>query len=262
MEYNGSKIQILDLPGIIEGAKDGKGRGRQVISVARTSDLIVLMIDGTKPLELKEKIEYELEGFGIRLNKSKRPVTVTVKDRGGITLSSTVAQSELTKEIVTDVLKEYRVSNADVVCHCDATVQDLLDNLERGIKYIPCIYVINKIDEMAEEYVEELMERENTVCISADQEMNLDLLRDMIWERVQLIRVYPRPVGQQTDYDNPIVLPKHKATVENFCMKIHKQLVKDMRYALVWGTSVKHDPQRVGKDHRLNDEDTVQIVKK
>ncbi len=30
ISYNGAKIQLLDLPGIIEGAKDGKGRGRQV----------------------------------------------------------------------------------------------------------------------------------------------------------------------------------------------------------------------------------------
>jgi ribosome-interacting GTPase 1 len=34
--YNGAKIQILDLPGIIEGAKDGKGRGRQVIAVVNS----------------------------------------------------------------------------------------------------------------------------------------------------------------------------------------------------------------------------------
>ena len=27
VQYNGAKLQILDLPGIIEGAKDGKGRG-------------------------------------------------------------------------------------------------------------------------------------------------------------------------------------------------------------------------------------------
>jgi ribosome-interacting GTPase 1 len=27
---HGSRIQLIDLPGIIEGAKDGKGRGRQV----------------------------------------------------------------------------------------------------------------------------------------------------------------------------------------------------------------------------------------
>jgi ribosome-interacting GTPase 1 len=32
IQYKGARIQLLDLPGIIEGAKDGKGRGRQVIS--------------------------------------------------------------------------------------------------------------------------------------------------------------------------------------------------------------------------------------
>ena len=32
--------------------------------------------------------------------------------------------------------------------------------------------------------------------------------------------------------------------------------------AIVWGSSVKHNPQKVGKDHVLNDEDVVQIIKK
>lgn len=35
LEYGGAEIQILDLPGIIEGASEGKGRGRQVISAAK-----------------------------------------------------------------------------------------------------------------------------------------------------------------------------------------------------------------------------------
>eukprot|EP00976_Prorocentrum_cordatum_P041359 839119-Prorocentrum_minimum.AAC.2 len=30
IHYKDSKIQLLDLPGIIEGASEGKGRGRQV----------------------------------------------------------------------------------------------------------------------------------------------------------------------------------------------------------------------------------------
>jgi small GTP-binding protein len=37
LEFNGSNIQLLDLPGIIEGAAQGKGRGRQVVAVARTA---------------------------------------------------------------------------------------------------------------------------------------------------------------------------------------------------------------------------------
>ena len=62
----GAKIQLLDLPGIIEGAKDGKGRGRQVIAVARTANLIFIVLDVLKPLGHKNIIERELEGFGIR----------------------------------------------------------------------------------------------------------------------------------------------------------------------------------------------------
>ena len=36
------------ISGIIEGAAQGKGRGRQVIAVARTSDLVLMMLDATK----------------------------------------------------------------------------------------------------------------------------------------------------------------------------------------------------------------------
>lgn len=50
-------MQLLDLPGIIEGAKDGKGRGRQVIGVARTCDLILIVLDAGKPMTHKRIIE-------------------------------------------------------------------------------------------------------------------------------------------------------------------------------------------------------------
>jgi len=49
IHYKGTKIQLLDLPGIIEGAAHGKGRGRQVIAVAKSADLVLMMLDATKP---------------------------------------------------------------------------------------------------------------------------------------------------------------------------------------------------------------------
>ena len=48
MQYKDANIQLLDLPGIIEGASEGKGKGRQVIAVARTADLVLMMLDATK----------------------------------------------------------------------------------------------------------------------------------------------------------------------------------------------------------------------
>lgn len=69
LEYGGAEIQILDLPGIIEGASEGKGRGRQVISAAKTSDLILMVLDATKKAEQRALLEAELYAVGIRLNK-------------------------------------------------------------------------------------------------------------------------------------------------------------------------------------------------
>jgi small GTP-binding protein len=79
-------LQLLDLPGIIEGAKDGKGRGRQVIAVARTCSLIFIVLDCLKPLQHKRLIEHELEGFGLRLNKSPPNIVFKRKDKGGVNL--------------------------------------------------------------------------------------------------------------------------------------------------------------------------------
>lgn len=76
LEYGGAEIQLLDLPGIIEGASEGKGRGRQVISAAKTSDLILMVLDATKRAEQRALLEAELEAVGIRLNRQAPYVTL------------------------------------------------------------------------------------------------------------------------------------------------------------------------------------------
>ena len=115
IKYKGAKIQLLDLPGIIEGAKDGKGRGRQVIAVARTASLIFIVLDVLKPLQHKRIIEKELEGFGIRLNKQPPNIGFRRKEKGGINLQTLVPQSELDLDLVKTILGEYKIHNADIV---------------------------------------------------------------------------------------------------------------------------------------------------
>ena len=105
--YKGAKVQVLDLPGIIEGAKDGKGRGKQVIGVARTCGLILIVLDASKPMTHKFKIEYELEGFGIRLNKQPPDITVKKLDKGGISITKSVNLTKLSDEMIIQIMKEY-----------------------------------------------------------------------------------------------------------------------------------------------------------
>ncbi|KAJ1674457.1 GTP-binding protein rbg1, partial [Spiromyces aspiralis] len=262
IQYKGAKIQILDLPGIIEGAKDGKGRGKQVIAVARTCSLIFLVLDVLKPMTHKAIIEKELEGFGIRLNKEPPNITFRKKEKGGIKMTNTVPLTNLDLEAVKAILSEYKIHNADIAFRCDATADDFIDIIEGNRVYVPAIYVLNKIDQISIEELDLIYRIPHAVPISAHHEWNFDELLEKMWEALNLTRIYTKPKGLLPDYSAPVVLRSDKVTVEDFCNAIHRGIMRQFSHALVWGSSVKYSPQKVGKDHQLADEDVVQIVKK
>jgi small GTP-binding protein len=262
VKYKGSKIQLLDLPGIIEGAKDGKGRGKQVIAVARTCNLIVVVLDAMKPLTHKRIIERELEGFGIRLNKKPPAITIKKKPKGGVTISKTRQEMRLDDDFIKAILHEYKISNADVLIDCDPTEDELIDVIEGNRKYMPCLYALNKIDEISMEELDILDKIPHYVPCSAHKEWNLDELVEKMWEYLDLLRIYTKPKGQIPDYNAPVVVPRSTCTMEDFCNRIHRSMLAQFKCAMVWGLSVKYSPMKVGKDHRLVDEDVVQIIKK
>jgi len=262
IKYKGAKIQLLDLPGIIEGAKDGKGRGKQVIAVARTCSLIFIVLDCLKPLGHKKLIEKELEGFGIRLNKTPPNIYYKQKEKGGINFQAMVPQSELDGETVKKILVEYRIHNADVILKEDCTSDDLIDCVEGNRVYVPCIYLLNKIDQISIEELDIIYKVPHCLPISAHHKWNFDDLLEMLWDYLNLTRVYTKPKAKMPDPNEPVVLCKQQPTIEDFCNKIHRNLMKNFKHAIVWGNSAKQGKQVVGKDHVLKDEDVVQIVKK
>ncbi|KAK4157900.1 P-loop containing nucleoside triphosphate hydrolase protein [Chaetomidium leptoderma] len=261
--YNGAPLQMIDLPGIIEGAKDGRGRGRQVIAVAKTCHLIFIVLDVNKPLTDKRVIESELEGFGIRINKQPPNITFKKKDKGGLNISSTVPLTHIDTDEIRAVMSEYKINSADIAIRCDATIDDLIDILEaKSRSYIPVIYVLNKIDSISIEELDLLYRIPNSVPISSEHGWNVDELMELMWEKLTLVRVYTKPKGKLPDYSSPVVLRSSKCTVEDFCNAIHRSITEQFKSAIVYGKSVKHQPQRVGLSHELGDEDIVTIVKR
>eukprot|EP00915_Cephaloidophora_sp_WS-2016_P001201 GHVH01001664.1.p1 GENE.GHVH01001664.1~~GHVH01001664.1.p1 ORF type:complete len:366 (-),score=62.44 GHVH01001664.1:50-1147(-) len=260
-QYRGAKIQLLDLPGIIEGAKDGKGRGKQVIAVGRTCNLVLICLDVLKPMIHKSKIEKELFGFGIRLNKKPPQATFVKTERGGVTVNTSTPLTKIDTEGISAICREYKLSNAAWNIKEDVTADDIVDVIEGNRVYMPGIFVLNKIDQISIEELDVLNRIPHNVPISAAHGWNLDGLVEKIWNDMTLVRIYTKPSGEIPDYSQPVIMKAENPTLRAFCNRIHRDFASDFKYAWVWGKSVKFNPQKVGIDHHLCDEDVVQIVK-
>lgn len=162
-----------------------------------------------------------------------------------------------------NILGEYKIHNADVLCRGDYTVDDFIDVIEGNRKYLKCIYVYNKIDVISMEEVDVLARKPHSVVISCNMKLNLEYLLSKMWEYLALIRIYTKKRGKPPDFADPIILTRGRngCSVESVCQQIHKEFVKSFKYANVWGKSAKFVPQRVGLSHFLTDEDVLQILK-
>ncbi len=249
LEYKGAMIQIIDMPGIVEGAVRGKGRGKEVISAVRAADLIVIVAD-VFTLHTIDIVRKELYEGGIRLDQKPPDIVIRKKDRGGVKISSTVKLS-LDEKTIVEILREYRIHSADVIIREDITLDRLIDALAGNRVYIPSLTVVNKIDLMD-------VSVNNAIKVSAEKGINLDRLKEAIYRKLDFIRVFLKPPGGKANLDEPMVL-RRGARIEDVCRKLHRDFVENFRYAKVWGKSVKFDGQRVGLDHVLEDGDIVTI---
>ncbi|KZV92105.1 P-loop containing nucleoside triphosphate hydrolase protein [Exidia glandulosa HHB12029] len=261
LEYEGVRMQLLDLPGIIEGASQGRGRGRQVVAVAKTSDLILMVLDATKSHEQRRLLEVELDAVGIRLNKRKPDIVYKKKTGGGITINATVKLTKIDEKAIRTVLAGYKIHNADVMIREDVTIDEFIDVLIGTRKYIPCLYVYNKIDAISLERLDELAREDHTIVISCELGLNLDRLVSKIWDEAGLVRVYTKKRGEHPDLTDPVCL-RHGSTIEDVCDGIHRSLAANFKYALVWGKSARFNAQKVGAAHQVRDQDVVSIFTK
>lgn len=261
IEYEGANIQLLDLPGIIEGASQGKGRGKQVIAVARTADLVLMLLDATKGLQQRKLLEEELEAVGIRLNKRRPNIYFRAKAAGGLAFTATTKLTHMDERMARNVLQEYKIHNADIIIREDVTVDEFIDVIVGTRKYLPCLYCYNKIDSISMEELDRLAREPSTVVVSCEANLNLGYLKERIWEALDLIRIYTKRRGEYPDFTDGIVM-RRSSSIEHVCHSIHRGLPSVFKYALLWGVTAKHQPQKVGLQTVVSDEDVIQIVKK
>ena len=262
MEHRGAKIQILDLPGLIKGAAEGKGRGREILNVIRSTDMVLYVVDPFQQSHF-EILDQELWKSGMRLNQQPPQVFITRTKRGGIIVRSTLEQTNLTEEEIRGIVRSFGIVSATVTLRTDVTDDHIVDTLAGSRIYSRAVVVVNKIDLATEEDLERarsmLPESWPILEVSAKTGEGIDGMKDFIFDNLHFMSIYLKPQGKEADLVEPLIV-KDTSTVRDVCAKLHRDFVRKFRYARVKGPSAKFDWQRVGLDHVLKDDDLLTII--
>lgn len=254
MNYRGAKIQLLDVPGLIGGAADGRGDGTQVLSVVRNADMVLILLD---PEEMRDnEIKQELFNAGIRINQKPPNLKVEKKGRGGIQISRTVDKG-IDEETVRELMQRHGYVNADITIREEMDVDRFIDGLMDNRKYVPAVEAVNKCDTVKGERRSELEENYD-LLISAETGEKLDELKERIFEKLQVARIYLKEKGKEADKDDPLILDKG-STIQEALENLPGDMRERFKSARVTGESSDFPQQRVGKDHVLMDEDVLEL---
>ncbi len=275
LEYNKAKIQILDVPGILAGAAAGTGRGKEVIAVVRNADLVLFIVDVFEPHQL-EVLKNELYQAGLRLNERKPEVVIKTKPKGGLSIATTVRLTKTNKDTIASVLREFRIPNADVVIRDDITIEQFIDAIEGNKHYVPAVVTINKIDLANEDVIKSAISTvtdknphgegslrnvlyvDKPLLISAEQNLGTEDLKKLIFNKLKFIRIYLKEIGKKPDYEEPLIM-RSGSMVQDVCSKLHRDFVNKFKFAKIWGPSAKFPGQSFMLDHKLADEDVLEI---
>jgi hypothetical protein len=138
-----------------------------------------------------------------------------------------------------------------------------LDETDVGVSYTRTFLVPNKIDvpEAADRLalLRELCPVEfPEYVISAQEGENLELLRQRVYESLDVIRVYTKlPAAKEPDMERPFTV-RRGSTLLDMAGLVHKDFLEGLKFARVWGSAV-HDGTPVKGDYVLHDKDIVEL---
>lgn len=259
LQHKHAKIQIVDVPGIVEGAAKGTGRGGEVLTMIRSAEMVLMVVDALQPQQY-EAVLREAHNAGIRINQRKPDVSIVKKPRGGLTISSLVPLKRIERHTIDVIAKEFRLNNADILFREDVTPDQFIDVMENNKVYVKGITVITKIDLVDDVARQQLIEQIHPdVIISATTGEGIEELKEVIYQKLDLIRIYLKEVSKKADLEVPLIMFRN-STIRQVCEKLHKDFVKNFKFARLWGKSAKFDGQVFhSMDKHLEDGDILEL---
>jgi len=199
--------------------------------------------------------------MGSRGANESRNIYLKPKTAGGMKITFQTPPKHIDQKMVYNILRDYKILNCEVLVRDEnVTVDDFIDVIMKDHrKYIKCLYVYNKIDSVSLDFLDKLAREDNTVVMSCELDLGIQDVVERCWSELRLIRIYTKRKGVDPDFSEALIV-RNKSSIEDVCDQIHRSLKDTFKYALVWGASARHVPQRVGLGHVVQDEDVVSIV--
>ena len=259
MEHKYAKIQIIDLPGIVSGAASGKGRGKEILGILRNAELILILVEALNPKHYKAMLK-EVYAAGIRINQEKPDVKITKKERGGIVVGTTVKLTKIDKKTVKEIARVMKLNNAEILIRTDIDADQLIDIIEGERKYTKALTIITKMDLVSEGKIKDMSKKiKPDLAVAAENGVGIDELKELIYNKMELIRIFLKEVNKKADMEEPLIMFKG-CTIRDVCLKLHRDFVDKFKFVRVWGKSAKFDGQLFRKlDKVLLDRDVLEL---
>ena len=255
MVYKEAYIQIFDIPGLIEGAQKGKGRGKEVLSVARGADLLLIMTDVNR-IHLLGMIQKELHESGIRINEEKPNINIIKKLEGGIEVKSNIKQ-DIDQESVRLIAQEFGIRNAEITLKEKVTIDQLIDSFSPNRVYLKALFVVNKVDLDSKIQKNELLNE--TLYISSEKKIGIENLINTIWKKLGLITVYLIKDNEKLHFESPIIMRENERLLD-ILPKLGTTFEEKYKMAKIWGKSAKFPGQEVPLTTKLTDGLQVRFI--
>jgi len=264
LPYKDIQFQLVEVPPIVEGSSEGRSDGFQVLSAARNSDGIIILVDLTDdPGGNLLTVTGELENSRVLTAEPQGEVEVTRRGHGSDI--QYIWEGELdgcTTDDIAALLREYKIRSALVRIRGRVTLDTVEDAMFGNAVYRPTLVIANKADLSSDPAVVESVKASaaplEAIVVSAENPGDLrERLGAKLFELLGIVRVYTKQPGKPAAVE-PIV--GHRGmTVGDLAKIIHSDFYERFKYARIRGPSAKFESGRVGIDHVLQDGDIVQF---
>jgi ribosome-interacting GTPase 1 len=265
LPYKDIQFQIIEAPALMEGSADGKAWGLQTLGIARNADGIIILIDlAQDSVEQLSLVMREMEKARILFNRPKARVEIERKYMGaGLRIILIGKLADCTFKDVENLLKNHHFTDGVVKIIGEATLDEIEDAIFESTVYKPAVIVANKTDleetkanlRVLEAYVGVKLP---IVAISCKNKKGLEKLGDILFETLEIMRIYTKEPNEKEYSKKPFILRKG-ATVNDLAKNIHTDLSRKFAFAKIWADRLAFSPQKVGVTFVLKDGDIVEI---